>query len=74
MSLINFGLKYFTHVIQDMDLLHETRTLIHAGKLLRQPETGFDLTGGGWTDLFVLLFDNYCAFLFQDRIQLAENK
>ncbi|PVG01912.1 Dbl domain-containing protein [Serendipita vermifera] len=45
----------------DMDLLHETRTLIHAGKLLRQPETGFDLTGG-WTDLFVLLFDNYLVF------------
>jgi len=41
-----------------MDLLDETRTLIHTGKLLRQPETGFDLTGG-WTELFVLLFDNY---------------
>jgi hypothetical protein len=41
----------------DMDLLDDTRTLIHTGKLLRQPETGFDL--GGWTELFVLLFDNY---------------
>lgn len=44
--------------VVDMDLLNETRTLIHTGKLLRQPETGFDLTGG-WADLFVLLFDNY---------------
>lgn len=42
-----------------MDLLDETRTLIHTGKLLRQPETNFDITGGGWTELFVLLFDNY---------------
>jgi len=45
-----------------MDLLDDTRTLIHTGKLLRQPETGFDLTGG-WTELFVLLFDNYRQFV-----------
>ncbi|EJD48095.1 Dbl-like domain-containing protein [Auricularia subglabra TFB-10046 SS5] len=41
----------------DMDLLDETRTLIHTGKLLRQPETGFEWNG--WSELFVLLFDNY---------------
>ncbi|KAH7105901.1 Dbl-like domain-containing protein [Auriculariales sp. MPI-PUGE-AT-0066] len=41
----------------DMDLLDETRTLIHTGKLLRQPETGFEWSG--WSELFVLLFDNY---------------
>ncbi|KAH7890998.1 CNH domain-containing protein [Phlebopus sp. FC_14] len=41
----------------DMDLLNENRSLIHAGKLLRQPETGFEWNG--WTELFVLLFDNY---------------
>lgn len=40
-----------------MDLLDETRTLIHTGKLLRQPETGFEWSG--WSELFVLLFDNY---------------
>jgi hypothetical protein len=40
-----------------MDLLNDTRTLIHTGKLLRQPETGFEWSG--WTELFVLLFDNY---------------
>jgi hypothetical protein len=45
-----------------MDLLDETRTLIHTGKLLRQPETQFDITGGGWTELYVLLFDNYRKF------------
>jgi len=43
---------------QDMDLLAENRSLIHAGKLLRQPDTGFEWSG--WSELFVLLFDNYC--------------
>ncbi|KIM21778.1 hypothetical protein M408DRAFT_80040, partial [Serendipita vermifera MAFF 305830] len=42
----------------DMDLFDDTRTLIHTGKLLRQLESGFNLTGG-WTELFVLLFDKY---------------
>ncbi|KAF8548709.1 Dbl homology domain-containing protein [Imleria badia] len=41
----------------DMDLLNENRSLVHASKLLRQPETGFEWNG--WTELFVLLFDNY---------------
>jgi RHO1 GDP-GTP exchange protein 1/2 len=40
-----------------MDLLDENRALIHTGKLLRQPETGFEWNG--WSELFVLLFDNY---------------
>jgi len=38
-----------------MDLLNENRSLVHAGKVLRQPDTGFN----GWAELFVLLFDNY---------------
>ena len=41
----------------DLDLLDDNRSLIHAGKLLRQPDTGFDRYG--WSELFVLLFDNY---------------
>ncbi|KAL1707909.1 CNH domain-containing protein [Schizophyllum commune] len=41
----------------DMDLLAENRVLIHSGKLLRQPDTGFEFSG--WPELFVLLFDNY---------------
>ncbi|KAN0135806.1 Pleckstrin homology domain containing protein, partial [Lactarius tabidus] len=41
----------------DMDLLAENRSLIHAGKLLRQPDTGVGRSG--WSELFVLLFDNY---------------
>lgn len=45
-----------------MDLLDENRSLIHTGKLLRQPETGFEWNG--WSELFVLLFDNYRT-LFQ---------
>ena len=41
-----------------MDLLAENRSLIYTGKLLRQPDTGFEWSG--WSELFVLLFDNYC--------------
>ena len=40
-----------------MDLLNEHRSLIHTGKVLRQPDTGFEFS---WSELFVLLFDNYC--------------
>ena len=40
-----------------MDLLNEQRSLIHTGKLLRQPDSGVGWEG--WTELFVLLFDNY---------------
>lgn len=39
-----------------MDLLNEQRSLIHTGKLLRQPEGGSD-------EFFVILFDNYCESL-----------
>ncbi|KAF8621825.1 hypothetical protein AX15_007493 [Amanita polypyramis BW_CC] len=39
----------------DMDLLNEQRSLVHSGKLLRQPEGGLTT----WTEVFVLLFDNY---------------
>ncbi len=46
--------------MKDMDLLDENRQLVHTGKLLRQPDTGFEWNG--WTELFVLLFDNYCKF------------
>ncbi|KAK0436935.1 CNH domain-containing protein [Armillaria borealis] len=41
----------------DMDLLDENRSLIYSGKLLRQPDSG--LEWNGWSELFVLLFDNY---------------
>ena len=47
-----------------MDLLNENRSLIHTGKLLRQPDTGFEWNG--WTELFVLLFDNYCESCSDD--------
>lgn len=43
-----------------MDLLNDQRSLIYTGKLLRQPESG---EWHGWTDLFVMLFDNYRALL-----------
>ncbi|OAX37661.1 Dbl-like domain-containing protein [Rhizopogon vinicolor AM-OR11-026] len=53
----NSNLQFKLGESVDMDLLNENRSLIHAGKLLRQPDTGFE--GNGWTELFVLLFDNY---------------
>ncbi|KAJ3569204.1 hypothetical protein NP233_g5203 [Leucocoprinus birnbaumii] len=42
---------------QDMDLLDEKRQLVHSGKLWRQPDNGFEWSG--WSEMFVLLFDNY---------------
>lgn len=47
--------------MQDMDLLDEKRQLVHSGKLLRQPDGGLEWSG--WSELFVLLFDNYCKFM-----------
>ena len=48
-----------------MDLLAENRSLIHTSKLLRQPDTGFEWSG--WSELFVLLFDNYCKSFELER-------
>ncbi|EIN06223.1 Dbl domain-containing protein [Punctularia strigosozonata HHB-11173 SS5] len=53
----NANLVFKTGEYVDLDLLDESRSLIHAGKLLRQPESGFEWSG--WSELFVLLFDNY---------------
>jgi hypothetical protein len=41
-----------------MDLLAENRSLMHAAKLFRPPDTGFEWSG--WSELFALLFDNCC--------------
>ncbi|KAF8626558.1 hypothetical protein AX15_004807 [Amanita polypyramis BW_CC] len=41
----------------DLELLDENRSLVYSGKLLRQPDSG--LEWNGWSELFVLLFDNY---------------
>ena len=38
----------------------ENRKLIHTGKLLGYSETGFQWNG--LTEIFALLFDNYCRF------------
>ncbi|CAK5273815.1 unnamed protein product [Mycena citricolor] len=44
----------------DMDLLDENRSLIFAGKVLRQPDNTIPtIEWNGWTELFVVLFDNY---------------
>ena len=45
-----------------MDLLHENRLLLHCGPLKHLPRReGHGM--GGFTQLFVLLFDNYCKLL-----------
>jgi hypothetical protein len=49
-----------------MDLLDDNRSLIHTGKFLRQPETGFEWSG--WSEYFVLLFDNYRKLKFNDVV------
>lgn len=55
-----------------MDLLHENRSLVHIGKFLRQPETGFEWNV--WTELFVLLFDNYRRrFVMPSRVALTNS-
>jgi len=41
-----------------MDLLNDSRSLIHTGRLYRRSEGG--TARNDWTELFVLLFDNYC--------------
>ncbi|KAH9008657.1 hypothetical protein EDB84DRAFT_1595503 [Lactarius hengduanensis] len=53
----NTNLVFKLGEAMDMDLLAKNRSLIHTGKLLRQPDTGFEWSG--WSELFVLLFDNY---------------
>jgi hypothetical protein len=53
--------------LQDMDLLAENRSLIHTGKFLRQPDTGFEWSG--WSELFVLLFDNYRKSWGREKLQ-----
>lgn len=39
-----------------MELSDPSRTLLHSDKLLRQP----DGERKGWSEVFVLLLDNYC--------------
>jgi hypothetical protein len=44
-------------IVQDLDLLDENRFLHYSGRLLQEPDN--DLEWNGWSQLFVLLFDNY---------------
>lgn len=53
----NSGLVFKPGEWVDLDLLDEQRSLIYSGKLLRQPDGG--LEWNGWSELYVLLFDNY---------------
>ncbi|KAJ6485700.1 signal transducer [Mycena sanguinolenta] len=44
----------------DMDLLDANRSLIHTAKVIRQPDNTIpSLEWSGWSELFVVLFDNY---------------
>ncbi|KAN0125374.1 CNH domain containing protein [Lactarius tabidus] len=49
----------------DIDLLAKNRSLMHAAKLFRQTDTGFEWSG--WRELFVLLFDNYCKSMVMTK-------
>lgn len=60
-SSFSDGLGTQLIVFQDMDLLDANRSLIHTGKLLRQPDGGLEQFNG-WSELYVLLFDNYRKF------------
>ncbi|KAF8638446.1 hypothetical protein AX17_002203 [Amanita inopinata Kibby_2008] len=53
----NANLLFKHGEVFDLALLDENRSLIYSGKLLRQPDSG--LEWNGWSELFVLLFDNY---------------
>ncbi|KAK2462748.1 hypothetical protein APHAL10511_005266 [Amanita phalloides] len=53
----NSNLVFKHGEVVDLDLLDENRSLVYSGKLLRQPDSG--LEWNGWSELFVLLFDNY---------------
>ena len=53
--------------MQDMDLLDQNRSLVHQGKLLRQPDSG--LEWNGWTELIVLLFDNYRTGILSSKMR-----
>jgi hypothetical protein len=48
-----------------MDLLDANRSLIFAGKVLRQPDNTIpSLEWSGWSELFVVLFDNYGELVY----------
>jgi hypothetical protein len=50
--------KELTPVAQDFDLLNGDRTILQKGRMLRKPESS---SLSDWTELFVVLLDNYCA-------------
>ena len=53
------GGRFGSRAVKDLDLLNPMRELIHRGKVLRQPEGTMSTS---WTELTVLLFDNYRAY------------
>jgi hypothetical protein len=51
--------------VRDLDLLNPMRELIHKGKVFRQPES--TIGSGSWSELLILLFDNYCTLPGETR-------
>ena len=47
------------HLLQDLDLYNDNRTLVYAGPAARRNRQ--DATFSGWTELYVALLDHYCA-------------
>ncbi|KAK4686044.1 RHO1 GDP-GTP exchange protein 1/2, partial [Tremellales sp. Uapishka_1] len=58
------GGRFGYRAVKDLDLLNPMRELIHKGKVFRQPEGSL---GGSWSELFVLLFDNYFVLVKHAR-------
>ena len=48
------------HIAQDLDLAHPRREVIHAGTLFRQDDP-LKRSMNVWKELWVVLFDHYCA-------------
>ncbi|KAG5637846.1 hypothetical protein H0H81_002983 [Sphagnurus paluster] len=53
----NANLVFRPGETMDLDLLNESRSLIHTGKIFRKPESGPE--ANAWSEIFALLFDNY---------------
>lgn len=64
------GGKLGNRVVRDLDLLNSMRELIHQGKVFRQPE---GTISGSWTELHLLLFDNYFVQVKQVKSKNKES-
>lgn len=57
--------KFSNRTLKELDLLNPMRELIHKGKVYRQPEGTIT---GAWSELHLLLFDNYFVLVKQVKV------